>query len=61
MLYTPTAIGIGLIYSYLPLMVFPLYVALERIDPALREAASDLGARRRRVFLRVTLPSRCPV
>ena len=30
-LYTPTAIGIGLVYSYLPLMVFPLYVALERM------------------------------
>jgi ABC-type spermidine/putrescine transport system permease subunit I len=59
-LYTPTAIGIGLVYSYLPLMVFPLYVALERIDPALREAASDLGARRRRVFLRVTLPLAMP-
>ena len=33
-LYTPTAIGIGLVYSYLPLMVFPLYVALERMNPA---------------------------
>ena len=59
-LYTPTAIGIGLVYSYLPLMVFPLYVALERIDPALPEAASDLGARRRRVFRRVTLPLAMP-
>lgn len=59
-LYTPTAIGIGLVYSYLPLMVFPLYVALERIDPALREAAADLGARRYRVFLRVTLPLAMP-
>ena len=59
-LYTPTAIGIGLVYSYLPLMVFPLYVALERIDPALPEAASDLGARRRRVFQRVTLPLAMP-
>jgi spermidine/putrescine transport system permease protein len=59
-LYTPTAIGIGLVYSYLPLMVFPLYVALERIDPALLEAASDLGARRHRVFRRVTLPLAMP-
>jgi spermidine/putrescine transport system permease protein len=59
-LYTPTAIGIGLVYSYLPLMVFPLYVALERIDPALREAAADLGARRYRVFMRVTLPLAMP-
>jgi spermidine/putrescine transport system permease protein len=59
-LYTPTAIGIGLVYSYLPLMIFPLYVALERIDPALREAAADLGARRYRVFRRVTLPLAMP-
>ena len=59
-LYTPTAIGIGLVYSYLPLMVFPLYVALERMNPALREAAADLGARRHRVFLRVTLPLAMP-
>jgi spermidine/putrescine transport system permease protein len=59
-LYTPSAIGIGLVYSYLPLMVFPLYVALERIDPALPQAASDLGASRHRVFLRVTLPLAMP-
>jgi spermidine/putrescine transport system permease protein len=59
-LYTPTAIGIGLVYSYLPLMVFPLYVALERIDPALPEAARDLGARQHRAFLRVTLPLAMP-
>ncbi len=59
-LYTPTAIAIGLIYSYLPLMVFPLYIALERIDPSLMEAASDLGARRHRVFRRVTLPLAMP-
>lgn len=59
-LYTPTAIAIGLVYSYLPLMVFPLYVALERIDPALQEAASDLGANRYRVFWRVTVPLSMP-
>jgi len=59
-LYTPVAVGIGLVYSYLPLMVFPLYVALERIDPSLIEAALDLGASRRRVFLRVTLPLAMP-
>jgi ABC-type spermidine/putrescine transport system permease subunit I len=59
-LYTSTAIGIGLVYSYLPLMVFPLYIALERIDPHLLEAASDLGARRHRAFRRVTLPLAMP-
>jgi spermidine/putrescine transport system permease protein len=59
-LYTPTAIRIGLVYSYLPLMIFPLYIALERIDPALPEAASDLGAGRLRIFRRVTLPLAMP-
>jgi spermidine/putrescine transport system permease protein len=59
-LYTSTAIGIGLVYSYLPLMVFPLYIALERIDRGLLEAASDLGARRHRVFRRVTIPLAMP-
>ena len=37
-------VGSGIVYTYLPLMILPLYVALERIDPALLEAASDLGA-----------------
>ncbi len=55
-LYTPTAIGIGIVYSYLPLMVLPIYVALERIDPALFDAASDLGASPLRQFRRVVLP-----
>ena len=44
MLYTPTAVGIGIVYTYLPLMILPLFVALERIDPGLTHAASDLGA-----------------
>jgi spermidine/putrescine transport system permease protein len=59
-LYTPTAIGIGIVYSYLPLMVLPLFVALERIDPALLDAAADLGAPRRRAFRRVVLPLAAP-
>ncbi len=42
-LYTPTSIGIGIVYSYLPLMILPIYVSLERIDPALYNAAADLG------------------
>jgi spermidine/putrescine transport system permease protein len=58
--YTYTAIGIGIVYSYLPLMVLPLYVALERIDPALSHSAADLGARPWRVFRRVTLPLSAP-
>jgi spermidine/putrescine transport system permease protein len=59
-LYTKWSIGIGLVYSYLPLMIFPLYVALERIDPALPEAASDLGAGQYHVFRRVTVPLAMP-
>jgi putrescine transport system permease protein len=51
-----TAIYIGIGYSYLPFMVLPLYAALEKIDPALLEAAADLGCTRRRAFWRVTVP-----
>ncbi|MGC1862226.1 MAG: ABC transporter permease subunit [Methylocystis sp.] len=53
---TNTAVVIGIVYSYLPFMLLPLYSALERQDPALREAAADLGASTLQVFLRVTLP-----
>jgi ABC-type spermidine/putrescine transport system permease subunit I len=59
-LYTPTAVGIGIVYGYLPLMVLPIYVALERIDPALKEAAADLGAGGWRVFRRVIWPLSVP-
>jgi ABC-type spermidine/putrescine transport system permease subunit I len=55
-LYTPFAVGLGILYSYLPLMILPLYVALERIDPAVREAAGDLGASDWRTIRRVVLP-----
>ena len=48
--------AIGITYSYLPLMILPLYVALERIDPALLDAANDLGAAPHRVMRRVILP-----
>lgn len=60
LLFTPTGIGIGIVYSYLPLMILPLYVALERIDPALLDAASDLGASPARVLRRVILPLALP-
>jgi len=55
-LYTQTAIYIGIVYSYLPFMILPLYANLARLDPTLREAAADLGCRPLRTFLRVTLP-----
>ena len=60
LLFTPVGVGIGIVYTYLPLMILPLYVSLERIDPALLEAAGDLGARPGRVLRRVTLPLAVP-
>lgn len=60
LLYTETAMFIGIVYSYLPFMVLPLYTQLSRLDPVLTEAASDLGASPARVFLRVTLPLSLP-
>lgn len=59
-LYTPLATGIGLTYSFLPFMILPAYVALERIDRRLIEAAFDLGADRWRVLTRVVLPLAMP-
>jgi spermidine/putrescine transport system permease protein len=53
---TPVAILVGIVYNYLPLMVFPLYVTLERLDRTLLEASKDLGAGRWATFRQVTLP-----
>src|SRR5690606_11882600 len=55
-LYTRTAVLIGVVYNYLPLMILPLFVAFDRVGEPLREASKDLGAGRLRTFLRVTLP-----
>ncbi len=60
LLNTRGAVAIGIVYSYLPLMILPLYVALERVDETLRQAASDLGASPARVFWRVVLPLSMP-
>ncbi|SDG25871.1 ABC transporter permease subunit [Pseudonocardia oroxyli] len=54
--YSPTAIAIVLVYAYLPLMVLPMFVALDRLDLSLHTAASDLGANGRRTLRRVTIP-----
>ena len=56
LLYTRAAVVIGVVYNYLPLMVLPLFVAFDRVGPALREASKDLGAGRVATFFRVTLP-----
>lgn len=59
-LYTNEAVLIGVVYDYLPLMVFPLYVAIERMDRSLIEASRDLGCSRWQTFRRVTLPLTLP-
>jgi spermidine/putrescine transport system permease protein len=59
-LYTPGAVLIGMVYEFIPFMILPLYTSLEKLDPALLEAAADLGARPSRAFLRVTLPLSLP-
>lgn len=56
LLYNDFAIVLGLVYGYLPLMILPLYAALERLKPDLREAALDLGARPLRILRTVTIP-----
>jgi spermidine/putrescine transport system permease protein len=56
MLYTPGAVLVGLVYWYLPFMVYPLYAAIEKVDVTLLDAARDLGASRLALFTRVLLP-----
>lgn len=55
-LFTQTAVIIGLVYGYLPFMVLPLFASLDKLDPALAAAAEDLGASPLKRFLHVTLP-----
>lgn len=59
-LNTTAAVYVGIVYSYLPFMVLPLYATLEKLDPSLLEAAADLGARPIRAFWSVTLPLSLP-
>jgi len=60
LIYTPSAVLIGIVYGYLPLMVFPIYVSLEKLDKSLLEASNDLGANPTRTFFQVTLPLSAP-
>jgi len=60
MLQTDFAVYIGIVYSYLPFMILPLYTNLEKHDPTLLEAAADLGARPLRAFVAITLPQSLP-
>jgi spermidine/putrescine transport system permease protein len=56
LLYTRGAVLLGMVYTYLPFMALPVYVAIERMDWKLLEAAYDLGATPWRAFLKITLP-----
>jgi spermidine/putrescine transport system permease protein len=60
LIFTPQAVLMGMVYSYLPFMILPLYAALEKFDVSLKEAAQDLGASRWHTFWRVTFPLSMP-
>lgn len=60
MLQTDFAIYVGIVYSYLPFMILPLYSNLEKMDLTLLEAAADLGCRPFKAFMKVTLPLSMP-
>jgi putrescine transport system permease protein len=55
-LFNNFAVMLGIVYCYLPFMVLPIYIAIEKIDPAYLEAAFDLGCRPRHAFWRITVP-----
>ncbi len=57
---TPGAVLIGIVYGYLPLMVFPIFVSLEKLDKNLLEASGDLGGTPIKTFLQITLPLSMP-
>ncbi|WBT36202.1 ABC transporter permease subunit [Hyphomicrobium sp. DMF-1] len=59
-LNTTTAVYIGIVYSYLPFMILPLYASLEKINPSLLEAAEDLGSPPWKAFWQVTFPLSIP-
>jgi putrescine transport system permease protein len=59
-LATDQAVYLGIVYSYFPFMVLPLYAALEKLDDTLLEAAADLGAPPWKAFLAITIPLSLP-
>lgn len=60
MINTQGAVVLGMVYNYIPYMILPLYSVLTKIDKSVIEAAQDLGANNRKVFLRVTFPMSMP-
>jgi spermidine/putrescine transport system permease protein len=59
-LYTSSAVLLGMVYNFLPFMILPIYSVLRKTDKSLIEAAQDLGADSRRVFLKLTFPLSVP-
>jgi putrescine transport system permease protein len=60
LLYTQTAVYIGIVYTYVPFMILPLYANMEKLDWTLLEAAADLGAKPMTTFFTITLPMTLP-
>ncbi len=60
LLYSQFAVYVGIVYSYLPFMILPLYANMEKLDTSLQEAAADLGAKPMAGFFTVTLPLTAP-
>jgi|TARA_B110000483_G_scaffold234101_1_gene303725 putrescine transport system permease protein len=60
MLYTDMAVYLGIVYTYIPFMILPLYASLEKMDISLLDAATDLGAKPWQTFIDVTLPLSVP-
>ena len=60
MLYTEFAVFVGVVYTYMPFMILPLYANMERLDQSLNEAAADLGSTPTNTFFKVTLPLTIP-
>jgi spermidine/putrescine transport system permease protein len=56
LLHNESAVLVGLVYTYLPFMILPLYASLERLDRSVLEAAADLGATAKERFFQITLP-----
>lgn len=59
-LYTEFAVYVGIVYTYLPFMILPLYANMEKLDGTLNEAAADLGSRPMNTFFKITLPLTIP-
>ncbi len=57
---TPAAVGLGMVYNYLPFMILPIYTAMTKMDQSLIEAARDIGCSDRQVFTRVVFPLSIP-